>query len=40
MHKKLTEKTCVTVYFCDPHRPWQRNENTNGPDGLQLDRVR
>ena len=32
MHKKLTEQTGVVVYFCDPHRPWQRgsNENTNG----------
>jgi hypothetical protein len=32
MHKKLTEQTGVAVYFCDPHRAWQRgsNENTNG----------
>lgn len=31
-HQELTRRTGVKVYFCDPHRPWQRGacENTNG----------
>jgi IS30 family transposase len=32
MHKELSKRTGVAVYFCDPHSPWQRgsNENMNG----------
>lgn len=32
MHKELSKRTGMAVYFCDPHSPWQRgsNENTNG----------
>jgi IS30 family transposase len=32
MHKELSRRTNIAVYFCDPHSPWQRgsNENTNG----------
>ena len=29
-HAELAEKLNIKVYFCDPHSPWQRHENTNG----------
>ena len=32
MHKELSKRTGIAVYFCDPHSPWQRgsNESMNG----------
>ena len=46
-HKYMTEKLGVTVYFADPHAPWQKPliENTNGiirqyiPKGTDFDEV-
>jgi len=34
-HAALASAVGTAVYFCDPHRPWQRGSNENTNDLLQ-----
>jgi len=46
-HELLSKRLKLSIWFCDPHAPWQRgsNENTNGllrqflPKGIDLSHV-
>jgi IS30 family transposase len=46
-HQEITPQTATSVFFCEPHSPWQRgsNENMNGllrdyfPKGSDLSAV-
>ncbi|RYE48458.1 MAG: IS30 family transposase [Hyphomicrobiales bacterium] len=29
MHRELSRRTDIAVYFCYPHSPWQRGSNEN-----------
>ena len=47
LHKTLSAKLNMGIFFCDPHSPWQRgsNENANDlireflPNGMDLSNV-
>jgi len=39
MHKELSKRTGVAVYFCDPHSPWQRGSNEMVDDNYRGRRV-
>jgi transposase, IS30 family len=41
LHETLIRPLKMDIFFCDPHRPWQRaaNENANGLIGEYLPKV-